>query len=343
MRIGTIGYANNSGLGVMLKFFRKHLEIDSQLVIRWEAKGTNLNDLRCNFVVTSKENPSKEVLENFINFGLDVVLIIEYPFCWDYLKILKEKGIKIVYIPMLDSIGTSILEKYKDFVNLWLCVNKWSYNIIKSKGWKCCYLPYPIDTDYFKFIQRDENKVLLHNAGYGGLKNRKGTDLVLKAFQRLKEIVDIKLIINSQVPLEKYGNLEGVDVRVEEKLEVSDIYQEGDICLAPSRFEGNGLTMYEAMACGFPVITTNAPPMNEVVENKEFLIKVKNDCFVCKEGTIYEPDLDDFVSKINFVMNIDLKEVSKRNREIIENKFSWNVLKSQYLDVFYKIVNKEDL
>lgn len=343
MKIGTIGYANNSGLGVMLKFFRKHLEIDSQLVIRWEAKGTNLNDLRCNFSITSKENPSKEALEKFINFGLDVVLIIEYPFCWNYLKILKEKGIKIVYIPMLDSIGTSVLEKYKDFVDLWLCINKWSYNIIKSKGWKCCYLPYPIDTDYFKFIQRGENKVLLHNAGYVGLKSRKGTDLVLRAFQKLKEIVDIKLIINSQVPLEKYGCLWDVDLRVGEKPEIIDLYKEGDVYLAPSRFEGNGLTMYEAMACGFPVITTDAPPMNEVIEDKEFLIKVKNNLYFGEENVVYEPDLNDLILKINFAMNIDLKEVSKRNREIIEEKFSWNVLKSQYLDVFYKIVNKEDL
>jgi len=343
MKIGTIGYANNSGLGVMLKFFRKHLEIDSQLVIRWEAKGTNLNDLKiCNFTITSKEHPSKTSLEEFIGFGLDVVLIIEYPFCWDYLKILKEKGIKIVYIPMIDSVGTKILEKYKDFVDLWLCINKWSYNIIKAKGWKCCYLPYPIDTDYFKFIQRGENKVLLHNAGYVGLKNRKGTDLVLRAFQKLDK-EKVKLIINSQVPLEKYGCLYDVDLRVGEKLEIMDLYKEGDIYLAPSRFEGNGLTMYEAMACGFPVITTNAPPMNEVVEDKEFLIKVENNLHFNEENTIYEPDLNDFVSKINFVMDIDLKEVSKRNREIIENKFSWNVLKSQYLDIFYKIVNKEVL
>ena len=341
MRIGTIGYANNSGLGVMLKFFRKHLEINSQLVIRWEAKGTNLNDLRCSFVITSKENLSKEALEKFINFGLDVVLIIEYPFCWDYLKILKEKGIKIVYIPMLDSVRTPILEKYKDFVDLWLCVNKWSYNIIKSKGWKCYYLPYPIDTDYFKFIQRGENKVLLHNAGYVDFK-RKGTDLVLRAFQKLDK-EKVKLIINSQVPLEKYGCLEGVDLRVGEKPEIMDLYKEGDIYLAPSHFEGNGLPIYEAMACGFPVITTDAPPMNEVVEDKKFLIKVKNNSHFGEEKVVYEPDLDDFVFKINFVMNIDLKEVSKRNREIIENKFSWNVLKSQYLDVFYKIVNKEDL
>jgi len=340
MRIGTIGYANNSGLGVMLKFFRKHLEINSQLVIRWEAKGTNLNDLRCSFVITSKENLSKEALEKFINFGLDVVLIIEYPFCWDYLKILKEKGIKIVYIPMLDSVRTPILEKYKDFVDLWLCVNKWSYNIIKSKGWKCYYLPYPIDTDYFKFIQRGENKVLLHNAGYVDFK-RKGTDLVLRAFQKLDK-EKVKLIINSQVPLEKYGCLEGVDLRVGEKPEIMDLYKEGDIYLAPSHFEGNGLPIYEAMACGFPVITTDAPPMNEVVEDKKFLIKVKNNSHFGEEKVVYEPDLDDFVFKINFVMNIDLKEVSKRNREIIENKFSWNVLKSQYLDVFQKVIDGGD-
>jgi len=336
MKIGAIGYSNASGLGVMLKFFRENLPINSQLVISWEAKGMNLKDLECPFVITPKENSSIDSLEAFIQFNPDLVLIIEYPFNWKYLQILKEKGIKVVYIPMLDSIGLSILEKYKDFVGLWLCINKWSYELVKSKGWKCCYLPYPIDTDYFKFQQRGYGKVLLHNAGYVGLKNRKGTDIVLKAFQEIRKNIDIRLIINSQVPLEKYGDLSSVDVRIGEKIEINDIYSEGDIYLAPSRFEGYGLAMSEAMACGFPVITTDAPPMNELVTTKELLVKVKGSF-----GNIYEPDVDDLVSKIQFAISNDLSNVAKENRKIIEEKFSWNVLKPKYLEVLQKVCNGE--
>ena len=38
-----------------------------------------------------------------------------------------------------------------------------------------------------------------------------------------------------------------------------------DACLAPSRWEGLGLHLFEATALGVPVITNDNPPMNEVI------------------------------------------------------------------------------
>ena len=38
-----------------------------------------------------------------------------------------------------------------------------------------------------------------------------------------------------------------------------------DVCITPSRWEGLGLPLYEAIAFGQPVITNDDPPMNEVV------------------------------------------------------------------------------
>ncbi len=40
-----------------------------------------------------------------------------------------------------------------------------------------------------------------------------------------------------------------------------------DACLAPSRWEGLGLHLFEATALGVPVITNDNPPMNEVVSD----------------------------------------------------------------------------
>ena len=37
------------------------------------------------------------------------------------------------------------------------------------------------------------------------------------------------------------------------------------MCLAPSRWEGLGLPLYEAIAFGMPAITNDAPPMNEAI------------------------------------------------------------------------------
>lgn len=40
-----------------------------------------------------------------------------------------------------------------------------------------------------------------------------------------------------------------------------------DVCLGPSRWEGLGLFLYEAVAFGMPQITNDSPPMNEVVKD----------------------------------------------------------------------------
>ena len=43
------------------------------------------------------------------------------------------------------------------------------------------------------------------------------------------------------------------------------MFAAADACLAPSRWEGLGLHLFEATALGVPVITNDNPPMNEVV------------------------------------------------------------------------------
>ena len=43
------------------------------------------------------------------------------------------------------------------------------------------------------------------------------------------------------------------------------LFAAADVCVAPSRWEGLGLHLYESMALGLPVITNDAPPMNEVI------------------------------------------------------------------------------
>ncbi len=40
-----------------------------------------------------------------------------------------------------------------------------------------------------------------------------------------------------------------------------------DVCLAPSRWEGLGLHLYEATALGVPIVTNDNPPMNEIVRD----------------------------------------------------------------------------
>lgn len=49
------------------------------------------------------------------------------------------------------------------------------------------------------------------------------------------------------------------------RAELSALYGRADVFVLPTRGEGDGLPLREALACGVPVVTTDAAPMNESV------------------------------------------------------------------------------
>lgn len=55
--------------------------------------------------------------------------------------------------------------------------------------------------------------------------------------------------------------------------ELIKIYNAADVLIAPSLYEGFGLTVLEAMACGTPVITSNVTSLPEVAGNAAILVK----------------------------------------------------------------------
>ena len=86
---------------------------------------------------------------------------------------------------------------------------------------------------------------------------------------------ELRLVVKAQVE-------RGVDAvrdaaRKDERIEViaedlpTDehlrLFASADVCLAPSRWEGLGLHLFEATALGLPIVTNDNPPMNEVVED----------------------------------------------------------------------------
>ncbi|MQA75358.1 MAG: glycosyltransferase [Solirubrobacterales bacterium] len=101
---------------------------------------------------------------------------------------------------------------------------------------------------------------------------RKPFPEIVEAFVRTSD-PRFRLLIRGQVD-RKAGKLERVadgDERVVIELEDRPTdehlrqFASCDVCLSPSRWEGLGLPLYEAIAFGMPSITNDSPPMNEVV------------------------------------------------------------------------------
>ncbi len=107
----------------------------------------------------------------------------------------------------------------------------------------------------------------------GFLGHRKPLEPVLEAFQATDD-PRLRLLITAQVERKQLRPaLVAADRDPRIELQVGDLPTDEhlrrlagcDVVLAPARWEGLGLPLYEAIAFGIPAITNDAPPMNEAI------------------------------------------------------------------------------
>lgn len=346
---GFIGYVNHSGLGTIAANFRNRLPLDSQFIIKHPIKDASGETYDIGIPHTFGDlTPTEDQLNEYLDTCKpEVVIIVETPFNFNFFKIMHDRGIKIILIPMIDSIGVEKFIPYEKYMDLVINFTEIGQRIYEKK-WpgniNGIHIPYPIDTEYFCSSRAETafaEFTFAHSEGHGGAGFRKATDLVFQAFQQLSyKFKDITMLVNSQCSEQEHSQLRAVDRVTISRKNLSnaiDLYRDGRIFVCPSRREGLGLPILEAMACGLPVITTDAPPMNEwFPEDYPLLVKVQ-----CQTDLpygdipMYTPSAYDLMQKMEFAYkNIELMEqIGKMNCNIIKEKFSWNVLRDIYLEI----------
>lgn len=188
---------------------------------------------------------------------------------WDViLKCIKSKYIIGSYIDYYKEETIPFFSLF-DFL---ICNTKRHYSAFKDYP-QVFYIPWGTDCNIFKPTKKkklDGTISFFHSAGMGGVNLRKGTDLAVIAFNKISS-PDARLIIHSQVGIDRFNEVKGLinsDPRIkfiEKTVSAPGLYFKGDVYIYPTRLEGIGLTIAEALASGMPVITTNDAPMNEFV------------------------------------------------------------------------------
>ena len=153
------------------------------------------------------------------------------------------------------------------------------------------------------------------------------------------------MLVNSQpyehIHSQLFKDVKGVTVTIKDYRESINIYKHGKVYVAPSRREGLGLPILEAMACGLPVITTNAPPMNEWFIQDHLLVDVQNEhSLPYGDIPMYTPNPYDLMQKFIYAVEHPkhMERMGKANRKTIEEKFSWRVLKDKYLNLLEEVI-----
>lgn len=199
------------------------------------------------------------------------------------------------------------------------------YNGIDHKVFKPCSSPKPLDDPYVLCV--------------GSEQPRKNLPLLLQAFRRFKAdkgIEDLKLVKvgnpggkgfrQQTLKLIERFNL-GRDVRftgfISEK-ELSGYYSNAQCLVFPSLYEGFGLPVVEAMACGCPVITSNTSSLPEIIGDA---------------GIIVDPqDIDGLEEAMREVLtNQDLQEELRRRGIKQASRFSWEKTAEETMKVYKEV------
>ncbi|UZR98027.1 glycosyltransferase family 4 protein [Chondrinema litorale] len=168
-----------------------------------------------------------------------------------------------------------------------------------------------VDFNRFKFapkIEKDTFTIVYA----GGLGPRKNLKLLLQAFKILEaKYPHIKLKIAGAFPerttYPAYSNSLGIkNVTFTGYLPDEDMgtfYQQGDLFIFPSEYEGFGFAPLEAMASGTPVLTTKGGSLEEVSGGGAYL---------------FEYDIDDLVNKAS-----ELIEDNTKRKALIDKGLKW--------------------
>ena len=321
--VGAIGFACHSGLGHLLRDFHRNGVVQHVIVIshphyknypEWYPDLHRLPDR-----------------ERFLA-QIETLLLFENGLDWNTVRRAKAQGKRIVLIPNYEYTPYPMpIEP-----DLVLCASLLDVDFYKSK-YKTHFLPIPVSIPWRR---RERALTYVHNAGHGGYDWREGTPELLEAMQYVDK--PLRLIVRFQpgehrtVDLFREGcNDPRVEMSFAEREDEECLWEQGDVCVAPQKYNGMSLPLQEAFASGMLVMTTNRYPMNtwlpkgpmfdhDGTERHKGRLAVEIDRCILSPRKI-AAEMDDWY-------DCDISTFSDRGREW-GAEHSWDALKPKYEEV----------
>ena len=179
----------------------------------------------------------------------------------------------------------------------------------------------PMDKNICKrfFGLKEEKKYILYVASniY-----HKRCDLAKAIFNELLKCRDDDKLIKAGYSEELKGdNIISLGWIREE--DMPKLYNSADVYIHTSEYEGFGLPILEAMACGLPVVASNKSAISEVVGNAGYLVDLDENC------------VEEFAEKV--LKCLDREKVNKKGIERAR-EFSWERTAKETLKVYLKLI-----
>jgi glycosyltransferase involved in cell wall biosynthesis len=119
----------------------------------------------------------------------------------------------------------------------------------------------------------------------GSINPRKNIERLLEAFTLMKKnnklphklvLVGTSGWLNGKIKASIQGNKDIILIGIVPEDELPTFFQQADLFMFPSLYEGFGLPVIEAMACGAPVITSNCSSLPEIAGDAAVLVDPYN-------------------------------------------------------------------
>jgi glycosyltransferase involved in cell wall biosynthesis len=211
------------------------------------------------------------------------------------------------------------LKRHLEGIDLILCRTHEVERIFQTMNKETYYLSFTSQDCYQSDIEKNYN-ALLHLAGSTSLK---GTKSVVEAWKNNVSMPSLMLIRfgRNAKQLLFQDNVNWVDHKIPlNELRYTQNYS--GIHLCPSRTEGFGHYLMEAMSTGAVVITIDGPPMNEFITDKRCLVPPQR-TGTCRLAVMYYINPQSLQETIQNVMSLpqdELKKIGENNRLIYEKK-----------------------
>jgi len=186
-----------------------------------------------------------------------------------------------------------------------------------------------VNYEQFKPSSCDGNIILF----VGRLHERKGLDLLLPIFMEVLKEEEALLRIVGSGEKEKSLRLQAERLGIQKHVEflgflpdseMQKQYSEASIFVSPSRYEGFGIVLLEALASGLPLVTTKTGISSKVVEHGKngFLVDYEN--------------MGEAIVKLLKDKNLR-KQMGIRSREIAKN-YSWSSAAKRMITIYEELV-----
>lgn len=258
------------GLGLVYHDLVRNLPVDSFLAV------PSPHGYECwlgeRQMVATSPAPARAEIETYLaRFEPDVLLSVEMPYSPLLFDICREFDIKTAYVPMQETYNPGQV-----WPDIYLCPNACCYGKVVEEN--KVLLRLPLDIGPFFYSQRTGRpRRFLHVMGHGIVNSKRQTNEVVEGFMAVPGD-DLSLTVVYQVDPRRryrYGPQDNPDPRIHWVSEMANIvkaYANADVLVQPDAYAGYERVLLEAQACGLPVITTDAPPMNETASEPGLLV-----------------------------------------------------------------------